>query len=193
FVSDYVRGDVARSNSAFAALVTPKAPVVKVVETRSGEGLVRQRPAAGKAHLAACLNLDVRTLAGSHPLALPYRDQRGVAVRVNVKAIVSRLEQREGGVRRVNLEDLIVREARNLNVERSLVQLELHHVIGEVGQRDAGLASHANRGAANMQLCAGIFVSPQTIGRRDRTVDRGGRPVVYSARLHRDIAAHVVQ
>ena len=57
--------------------------------------------------------------------ALPYCDKRRVCIRVDIKAILARLRDRESDIGSVNFINLAIVEVTNSNVQRALVQSDL--------------------------------------------------------------------
>ena len=87
----------------------------------------------------------------------------------------------------------MVTKSPHVQTQNALVELKLHRVVGEISEREAGFAVHAQRRAAKVQFGTRVFVSPQTIGGCHGAVDGGGCPVIDSPGLHRHFAAYVLQ
>src|SRR5438477_10677412 len=89
-------------------------------------------------------------ISGSNALAFPNRDERCVAVGVNVEAIVSRLHNGERGVGCIHFVSFAMEQARNLEVQRALSDFKLYRAVVEIGESEAGLAVHAHDSTAKM-------------------------------------------
>jgi len=126
--------------------------LVEAIEARFTVGLMGQRHSANKTNLPARVDAHSITVASGYALAFPYRHQRGVALRIHIEAVISRFENCEGGVGSVYFVDLAIVEARNLQIQRALVKLQLHGTVGKVRESKAGLAVQAHRRAAKMQF-----------------------------------------
>jgi hypothetical protein len=51
-----------------------------------------------------------------------------------------------------------------MQIQSSLVELELHHVFGNVGDSKAALRSDPDNAASHAEFGARIFVSPDVVG-----------------------------
>jgi hypothetical protein len=70
-----------------------------------------------------------------------------------------------------------------VDVQRSLIKLQLHSVVGDIGQGEAGFAAHPGNAVAEADFRPGIHVGPHAVRSRQRTVHIRKRPVFHSARL----------
>jgi hypothetical protein len=93
--------------------------------------------AIGKSRLLAPANSDSGAGAGRFPFAAPNRDYGFVIVGINVEAIVARLGDCECLVRSVHFIGLAIVQTAHMQVHRPLVELQLHRVLGDVGQGQA--------------------------------------------------------
>jgi hypothetical protein len=126
------------------ALVARTRPLVKVVKTRRSVSIHRHRRAIGKSHLLTCVDANGRAATSRLTLASPHRDHGLIVVRIYVEAVVSRLLHGERLVGRVHFIDFVVIKPAHVQVQRALVQLQLHGVLTDVGQGQAGLGVDAN-------------------------------------------------
>jgi hypothetical protein len=90
------------------------------------------------------LNAQARSLAGRLALATPYGDGGRVGGGIDVESVVSGLQDRERLVRRVNFVDFSVEQMSHVQIHRALVQRQLHGVVADIGERQAGLGIYAD-------------------------------------------------
>jgi hypothetical protein len=175
------------------AVAAYAAPFIEAILARSVVGGMDHRHSAGEANLLARFHAHRISAAGSHTLAFPNRDQGCVAIGIDIETIVASFQNSEGGVGCVDFIHFAVEQARHLQVQSALIELHLYRAVTEIGESEAGLAVHAHGGAAQMQFGTRVFVRPQAVGCRHRTVDSGGGPVVDSSWLHGHLSADVLE
>jgi hypothetical protein len=70
--------------------------------------------------------------------------------------------------------------------ESALMKLQLHKIVGDVGNGEAALRPDARDAGTDADLCARIFVSPDIVGIGEWPVDLARDPIASTLRLHRD-------
>ncbi len=154
FVADYAGRDVAGRQRAVLTLVTNGTPVVEPGPSGSGIDRVSHRLSIGKAALLTGLDLHRGSVAGGDAFTVPNRDQGDVIVGIDVQAIVAALGDGECGVRGVDLIDLTRQEIAHVQIQRALIELNLHGVVADVAEGDASLGVHAERAGSDLNLSA---------------------------------------
>src|SRR4029077_6662258 len=134
-----------------------------------------------------------RALAVGFAFAVPHRDGGGVGVGIDVKTIVARFQDGERLVGRVDFVGLAAEQVTDVQVQRALIELDLNHVIANVGQSQAGFGVHAKGGAAQVQFGPRLFVSPHAVSRGQGAVHDGFDPVVNATRLNGHSPGNVLQ
>jgi hypothetical protein len=138
-------------------------------------------------------NAHGRPTAGGLAFAAPYCDHSFVGVRIYIEAVVSRLLHGERLVRRVHFIDFVVIQPAHVQVQCALVQLQLHGVLADIGQGQAGFGVDTRQAGADVDFGARILVRPNIVRIGQRTVQFAGHPIASSLRLHRDRAIHVLK
>jgi hypothetical protein len=126
------------------------------------------------------------TIARRFSFAAPYRDYGFVRVRIDIEAIVARLQDGKRLVRSVNLVPLVVVEPANVQVQRALVQLELSRVFVDVGERQTAFRVYADQSRTHADFRARVLVRPNVVGVGQRTIQRARNPIVGPVRLNRN-------
>ncbi len=131
--------------------------------------------------------VDVHRLARAHDhfpaarrdarLAAPHGEPR-VPVRVDAHAVEAGGFQRDGGVRRVDLEDVLVVHVGEAERRRALRHRILLHVFRQVEDRQLSLRSHECAESRRLQLHAPRRRGIDPVSDRHRNVDGDGLPVI---------------
>jgi hypothetical protein len=127
---------------------------------------VRHRSTIGKAHLLVGAYLNAWSLTGGITFALAHRDHGCIAIRVDVKAVVTRLLDGERHVRGINLVNLPCKQVAYMHVQGALVKLDLDRVVVNVGERKASLVAQTEHARAHVEFGARRLVAPEVIGNR---------------------------
>jgi hypothetical protein len=130
--------------------------------------------------------VDGWAIAGRFAFTSPNCDDRLINIGVYVKAVVTRLLHGKCLVRCVHLVLFVIVEAADVQVQRSLVKLQLHRVFRNVCESQAGFRTYANESAAHADLGARIFVGPDIIGIGQRSVEFPRHPIARSLWLDRN-------
>jgi hypothetical protein len=174
------------------ALVAHATPIVKAIETRGALNLVLQQCAARESRLMPRLDQYSRPLPVGFALAAPYCDRGGIGIWIDVEAVVTRFQNREGLVRGIDFVGLATEKMTDVQVQRALVQFDLHDIVTDIGEGQAGLGVHAQRGAAQMQLRSSFLIRPYTIRCGQGAVHDGFRPIIHATGLDGDRAGNVL-
>jgi hypothetical protein len=134
-----------------------------------------------------------RTLARSLALTFPNRHSRCVPIRINVEAVIARPGYGERQVLRVNLINFAAIKLADVHIQRALMQLHLHCIIGDIGQRQTAFGAYSHHPGAKIQLSPRIFVRPNIVPDRQRTVQRTLNPIARALRLHRNRSRRIAQ
>src|SRR5580765_5399715 len=94
-------------------VVADAAPVIEAIGPGRIRHLVTEGRPSGKAHLVILFYFYGPALASGLALAMPNRDQRGIAIGVDIEAVLARFGDGEGHVWSVNFVDLAVVEMTN--------------------------------------------------------------------------------
>jgi hypothetical protein len=129
-----------------------------------------QRISIGEARLLPGMHPNRRPLASGFAFAFPHRHQSRVSVGIDVEAVVAGFGHGECLIRSVNLPDFAAVKFAQMYVQSALMQLDLHRVIGDVGQGQAAFGTDTHYTRAQIQLGARIFVGPDVVPYRERTV-----------------------
>jgi hypothetical protein len=70
-------------------LVANTAPVIETVAIGNIGNFMIERVAIAEPRLVASVNFHTATLAGGDAFAFPYRHESGIAVRIDIKAIIA--------------------------------------------------------------------------------------------------------
>ena len=130
------------------AFIAHATPVVESVEIRSVGHLVLERSTTGKRGLVMGLDFHPGALAVSFTLAAPDRDRSGIRIRIHIKTVIAGLQNGERLVGRIDFVSLPTEEMADVQIQRALIEFDLHGIVADVGQRHAGLGIHAQRGAS---------------------------------------------
>jgi hypothetical protein len=168
------------------AVVARAAPAVKAIECRGFGDRVLERGAIRKACLLVRLDSNGGTAAGRVALTLANGYDGGVTIRIDVKTVVSAFLDGERHVGCVDFVYLAAEQLADVQIQRALVQFDLHVLTGNVGQCQAALITHAEQASAHVEFGLGLFVGPDVVGIRERAVLRPGNPVSRALGLNRN-------
>lgn len=73
-----------------------------------------------------------------------------------------------------------------MQVQSSLVELQLHRVFRDIGDRQTALGTDADYATANAQFGARVLVGPDIVGVRQWAVDLARNPIACPLRLNRN-------
>jgi hypothetical protein len=107
-----------------------------------------QRVSIHEAGLLSFMHSNRRTLSGRFALALPYRHQSCVRARINIKPVLTGFGHGERLIRRIYLVNFSAIKFADVHVQRSLMQLHLHHIVGDIGQGQTGFGTDAHHAGA---------------------------------------------
>jgi hypothetical protein len=82
-------------------------------------------------------------LASCVAFAFAHSNDGRIAIRIDVDAIRTGLLDGECRVGRINLVRFPAKQMADVQIQRSLVQLDLDGVVAHVGERQTGLIAHA--------------------------------------------------
>ena len=134
-----------------------------------------------------------RAFAVHLALAFAHDDRRRVAVGIHFDPVFAGLPQREGEIRRVDLEHLVGIETTHADVQRALRQLQLGDAVVEIEDGHAGAGVHANHRAADLDLGPRTRIRPQAVAGGQRPIDRRLDPIVLAGGRKADRAGHVAE
>jgi hypothetical protein len=154
---------------------------------------MRQRISIAEARLLPFVHAHRRALAGSFALALPHRHQSRVSVGIDIEAVLAGLGHSERLIRRIDLIHLTAVQLMDMHVQSALMQLDLHRVIGDIGQSQTGFGTDPHHARAQIQFGARIFVSPNVVADGQRTVQHTLHPIASALRLKRNRSRHVAK
>ena len=124
---------------------------------------------------------------------MPNRDDGLIAVGIDVEAIIAGLLNCERLVGRIDFVCLAVVEAAHVQVHRALVQAQLHDVLVDVGRGETGFGIDANDACSYAEFGTRIFVGPNVVAVRKRTVQLAADPITGSLWLQRNRAAYILK
>ncbi len=96
-------------------------------------------------------------------LAAPHSDRGGIRIWIDIEPVVARFQNRKRLVRRIDFVGLPTEQMADVQVQRALVEFNLHDVVVDIGEGEAGLGTHAQRRATQMQFRARVLIRPHTI------------------------------
>ena len=124
---------------------------------------------------------------------LPDHDSRLVVVRVDVNAIASRPVDRERQRRGGDFDFLPGVQAADAQVDRALGHLDLHQLVVQRQDFEAGFRPDAYRGAAHLDLRPGASLGPDPVAGDQRTIARNVEPVILAGWRVADVALDVAE
>ena len=193
FVTHSSRAHIPRRIRMIKAFVPCPAPIIETIATRSFIHHMLQRGPARKPHLLPRLHLHASAASRSDTFTTPYRHHSCSPVRIHIEAVIARLQNRKCLVRRVNFVNLSTKQPPHVNIQRALMQLQLHRLVRHVGQRQTRLRSQPQHRAPQTQFRARILIRPNIIRGRQRTIQRSQRPLLGPTRLHGHRSRHILQ
>jgi hypothetical protein len=134
-----------------------------------------------------------RSLTGGIAFTLADGHDTGIAIRIHIKPVVSRLLNGECHIGSVDFVDFSAKQMADMQVQCSLVEFYLHGIVADVGQREARLRTHAHDAGADVQFGARIFVCPHVVGNRQRTIQSSRNPIFCATWLNGNRPRHVLQ
>jgi hypothetical protein len=182
--SNHARRNVLRRGGFVVALVAHFAPIIEAVTSRRVHSLMRQRSSPGKPSLLASAHLNRLSLPGGFALALPNRNDGRIPIRIDVESVIPTLGYRERQVLGVDLINLAAVELADMHIQRALMQLHLHSIVGDVRQSQTAFRANAHHARTQIQLGARVLVSPYVVAVGKRTVSRTLNPIPGPLRLH---------
>ena len=103
------------------------------------------------------------------------------------------MPQREGEIRRVDLEHLVGLETPHADVQRALRQLQLGDPIVEIENGYGRAGVHANHRSADLDFGPRTRVRPEAVAGGQRPIDRGLDPIVLARGREADRAGRVAE
>jgi hypothetical protein len=131
-------------------------------------------------------------LSGRVAFSLANRDHGGVAVGIDIEAVVARFLDGERQIRRVNFVYFSLEQMPHMQVQRPLMKFNLNAVVGDVSHREAGLVSHPQNACANVEFRSRLLVAPNVVGIGQRTIYRSLNPIPISLGLNRNGSRHIL-
>jgi hypothetical protein len=116
--------------------------------------------------------------AGDFAFTADYGDNCGVTVFVDGDAIRSGTKDGKGEIGRVNLEGFVLLQTLHADPKRTFGELDLRDVVIEIEKREAGGATDAKAGGADVKFGAGSVVGPEFVSGGHGAVDDGVYPIV---------------
>ena len=114
---------------------------------------------------------------------MPRGDIGFIPVAIDVDAVFAVLQYGEGGVRRIDLDEIIVIEMTNAQNHRAVGQTELRGAVIELKKRQTGFRSHADGSRTDVQFSPRIAIGPKIVARGKRAIRNRGNPVALASRL----------
>ena len=192
-VADHVRRHIAGGDRVVVAAVAIARPAIEFVEARRVDVLVLAQAGPREAIRLPRIDHVRRAFAVHLALALAHDDRRRIAVGIHLDPVFAGLPQREGEIRRVDLEHLVGLEAAHADVQRALRQLQLGDAVVEIEHGDAGAGVHANHRAADLDFGPRTRIRPEAVAGGQRPIDRGLHPIVLAGGRETDRAGHVAE
>jgi hypothetical protein len=146
--------------------------------------MVSQRISVAELHNLPRLNAHARPLAGGLALAVPYRYGGRVRGGIDVESVVASLQDRESLIRGVNFVDFPIEQMPHVQIHRALMQGQLHRVVADIGQRQAGLGTYPDQSSSNIQFGSRTLVRPNVVRDGQRTIHRTLHPFISAVRLN---------
>jgi len=134
-----------------------------------------------------------RPVSTGFSFASPNCDDGFVRVGIDVEAVVAGLQHSERLVRSVHFVGLAVIQSPHVQIQRALMELQLNGVFADIRKREAALGIDPDQASAHADFGARIFVGPDIVGIRQRTVNRACDPIISAARLHGNRPRHELQ
>jgi hypothetical protein len=125
-----------------------------------------------------------RALPSGLAFTLPYSNDGRICIGIDVEAVIATLVNGERYVLGIDLINFAVVQFAHMHVQRALMQLHLHRIVGDIGHRQTAFRINAHQPRAQIQLGARTLVSPNVVAIGKRTVRRTLNPIPGSLRLH---------
>jgi len=97
---------------------------------------------------------------GGFGIASADSDDGRVARFIHIDAVIARAEQREGGLRSIDFDGLVVGEAAQADVQCSERELDLRGLVVKIQESKIGAAIETEGGGAEIQFGARAFFGP---------------------------------
>jgi hypothetical protein len=98
--------------------------------------------------------MDRRAIPGGVSFTFTYRDDGGIAIRIDIEAVLARLLNCEREIWCIDLVGFAAIQLANAKVNDTLVHLDLNNVVANVRESDTGLVIHPQHAATDIQLRA---------------------------------------
>src|SRR5437879_13906237 len=114
---------------------------------------------------------------------MPRGDIGFIPVAIDVDAVFAVLQYGEGGVRRIDLDEIIVIEMTNAQDHGAVGQTELRGAIIELKKCQTGFRAHAHGSRTDMQFSPRVAIGPTIVARGKRALRIRGYPVTLASPL----------
>ena len=182
---DIARDVFGRKRRVFA-LIARLAPVFEIVVARRVRRVVGNIVGTVEGVHLSRDEIPCLSAAGDFTPAFANGDHGRAAIRIGGDAIFAAAREREREIGRIDFKRITGRKPAHVNFDHALRELYLRGAIVEREKRNAGLAGHADRGAADVNLAARIFIDPEVIARGEWAIGIGLHPV----RVAGDLIGH---
>lgn len=182
-VTGHSGSDVARGNGVFVGHLARLCPAHEFVRLGNGLDILRKASGSAEHRALAAGHIEIPVLSCNCALARIHVDVSCPAIRVGGYYVIARLHDRKRQVWRINLIRLVGIEAVDINLQSALGQLNLCGLVVEIQKGDPGRVPHAQSGAADKHLGPRILVGPEVVARRQRPIQFGIDPILFSRRL----------
>src|SRR5260370_37368230 len=126
FVADDITGNIASGPGMLLAFVTGLAPVVESVRPLGTSHIESQRIRAGNTRIFTRVQMEVAAAAGGLAFSLANGYVRGLAFRIDIKAVFTGALHGERKIGRVDFEGIAAVESPQADAQRPLGKLNLH-------------------------------------------------------------------
>src|SRR5438132_12493061 len=113
---------------------------------------------------------------------MPRGDIGFIPVAIDVDAVFAVLQYGEGGVRRIDLDEIIVIEMTNAQNHRAVGQTELRGAVIELKKSQTGFRSHADGSRTDVQFSPRIAIGPKIVARDNAAIRNSRGPVPLASR-----------
>src|SRR3954466_160070 len=151
------------------------------------------RRAVCKTNLFISANADCRSVSRGFAFAAPNCNHSLIAVGIDVETIIAGLQNRERLIRRVNFISLVIEQTPHVQIESSLMELELHHVLIDISDRQTALRTDADDTASHAEFSARVLVSPDIVSVCHWPVDLARDPIACALWLYGHRSVHISQ
>ena len=114
---------------------------------------------------------------------MPRGDIGFIPVAIDIDTVFAVLQYGEGGVRRIDLDEIIIIEMANAQDHRAVRQTELRGAVIELKKRQTGFRSHAHGSRTDVQFSPRIAIRPKIVTSCKRAVRHRGNPVALASWL----------